>query len=371
MMINRDSLRKQHFMKLLTCINRTTLFRRLLGCSVLVLASWLLAGPGTQNLHVSSSLDRDFHGLALKSAWMHKHGMVQEAMTIFRANNASSLPKGRRVVVQTVGINTVHPNLDNHMSYSAKWGLDYALMDQRMIGYGRHTPAWLKIPATLALLELGYDFVMWLDQDALFANCNQSLDFFLDQMDQAGTSWLFSGDTLIINSGIVLFKNTQTTRDILLKIDILWYPGIDADIKVQENGAIAAYLAGARKPIRQDLQKAYEKADECYERQNQQLCEDIKNGNKSALEHIGVDPTLLQHISYVPKLAINAYLSDLVSPILSRNTQTPAHHLGQKREPYDSIFIFHCAGQGDKEACKQQFLGITHRNQGSLVCHKT
>jgi hypothetical protein len=263
------------------------------------------------------------------------------------------------VVVLTISIGEVHHTRDNHMSYCSKWGLDYALVGRRMIGHESREPHWQKLSASLALMELDYDFVFWIDGDALIADCTKSPDRFLDQMDLAGTSWLFSGDTLIINSGVVLFKNTQVARDILLEIDLLWYPEWSNDMKLRDNAAMAAYLAGARKPSKQDLQKAYTRADECYEKKTLQFCSDIVQGNNRALQHIGVDPKLLQHISYVPKLAINAYLSDL--EYLGSNPQaTPLS---------DSIFIFHCAGQTDKAACIQTFLDISHTS--TLVCQRT
>ena len=175
-----------------------------------------------------------------------------------------SAPPSRRVAIQTVNIDAVHLALSNHISYTAKWGSDYVLVDQKLDP--TRSPKWQKIPATLELFEKHeYDYVMWMDSDAIFANCSKSIEPFLQQMELEGTSWLFSGDTLIVNSGQMIFKNTAAARDILKGIDALWFPHWDNQTHgLQDNAAVAAYIGGARRPIQAEVEAAYQRADVCY-----------------------------------------------------------------------------------------------------------
>jgi len=150
----------------------------------------------------------------------------------------------------------------------------------------------------------------------------------MDQMEQDKTSWLFSGDTLVINTGQMMWRNTQAARDILIGADKLWFP--EWTHPLNENAAIAAYLAGARRPNNTEILAAYEIADECFIHRNQQ-CEKLTSGSREALHMVSDD--LKQEITFVPKRAINSYGDDF--------------------EKGD--FIYHCAGQGDKKECMATF----------------
>lgn len=196
---------------------------------------------------------------------------------------------------------------------------------------------------------------MCMDGDALVTNLSLSLQPWIDKMTQENTSWLFSGDTLLINSGQQIFKNNNFTKTLLAEVDALWFlcnPKKWPCFGLYDNFAFAAYLGGARRdgvPVlnhdgtkrgRRKFEKmrhtyvgsAYKKSDECFivnvtiNPENQQ-CTWIAHGDRRALH--SVDEALQKEISFVPQRAMNSY--------------------GKNYVPGD--FIYHCAGIGDKDAC--------------------
>jgi len=232
-----------------------------------------------------------------------------------------------KVAVQTVAIgDQSRIALANHRAYCSKWGYHCEVLSQCL---DDRDPAWQKMPHTLNLFKRGYEYVFWVDADAFFTNCGKSLQSLIDKMEQDSSSWLFSGDTLIVNTGQMMWKNTQVARDMLIEADKLWFPEFSHPLK--DNAAIAAYLAGARRPIDAEILAAYEVADECHILQNQQF-QHLKSGSREALHMVSEE--LKQQISFVSKRAINSYEDDF-----------------QKGD-----FIFHCAGQGDKKECMTRFV---------------
>jgi galactosyl transferase GMA12/MNN10 family len=159
-----------------------------------------------------------------------------------------------RIAIQTLHItaNNQSINLDNaflrsHQQYADRWGYNNVLVTEAL---DHRTAHWQKIPATLRLFAQGYDYVMWMDGDALVTNLSLSLQPWIDKMTQENTSWLFSGDTLLINSGQQIFKNNNFTKTLLAEVDALWFlcnPKKWPCFGLYDNFAFAAYLGGARR----------------------------------------------------------------------------------------------------------------------------
>jgi hypothetical protein len=266
-----------------------------------------------------------------------------------------------RIAIQTINIigksNVVA--FDNHKSYANKWGYTYISVRERTVA--RTHPAWQKIPATILILN-DFDYVMWVDGDAFFMNCTISLEPLLHRMEHEQTSWLFSGDTNIVNSGQMIWKSNKITRQLLQDIDRLYYPKFRRYHTLFENGAIAAYLGGARQPDTADIDRGFNQVNRCWhdfqQLQNVSIpdpaltpfdeyppfCKLVEAGDRSALEAV-VDQSLLPHITFVSYRFINSYL---------RNYQ-----------PGD--FIFHCAGF-DKTICVDVFRDRFHVSPLSILC---
>jgi mannan polymerase II complex MNN10 subunit len=113
----------------------------------------------------------------------------------------------------------------NHLEYAAKHGYDYIYFDET-IDKSR-PPQWSKVKAVEYLLN-EYDWVWWLDVDALVINFDTKLENIIDNnYDMIFTANKYS----IISNGSSFYKNTQITknflnecytleRDILRNVDI-------------------------------------------------------------------------------------------------------------------------------------------------------
>eukprot|EP00977_Amphora_coffeiformis_P001707 scaffold336_cov196-Amphora_coffeaeformis.AAC.12 len=184
--------------------------------------------------------------------------------------------KRKGIAVQTVAIgNRSSIALVNQRTYCSKWGYHFKVLTKSLDE--RH-PAWQKIPFTLNLFDQGYDHVYWIDGDAFFTICNQSLQPLIDRMEQDNSTWLFSGDTLLINSGQMMWKKMPAARAILIGVDRLWFPKWDSLHLLRDNAAFAAYLTGARNAMGDEIRAAYRLADE--------QCGYLVSGSREALHAV-------------------------------------------------------------------------------------
>lgn len=104
--------------------------------------------------------------------------------------------------------------------YAEAWGCDVH------VAQGAFVPrpaAWHRVRLIPELLDQGYDFVLWLDADAMFVRFDRDAlleaeddrDLFLVQMD---VPWI-SKDVPVPNTGVMLARNARWTRDLF---DRLW-----------------------------------------------------------------------------------------------------------------------------------------------------
>lgn len=116
-----------------------------------------------------------------------------------------------KIAIATVNIGENNPIIQNHINYASKHGYDYFELD-RLLDSTRE-PKWQKFKMTEELFHLGYEYVLWMDADAFFAECDIRLDKFVDQMIHENSSMMFAGDrTLQVNSGVMLWRNTDVTN---------------------------------------------------------------------------------------------------------------------------------------------------------------
>jgi len=100
--------------------------------------------------------------------------------------------------------------------YAEKHGYDFILISEPYDSAVTH--AWQKIPAMIDLLDKGYDFVMYIDTDAVFNKHNITIESIIAK---------YPGDILICsdetnsagryktNGGAVIAKNTEKARYLL------------------------------------------------------------------------------------------------------------------------------------------------------------
>ena len=76
--------------------------------------------------------------------------------------------------------------------------------------YNDRKPNWNKLPFLLEALNSGYDYVVWMDSDAIVANPSFDVSSLLDDHDI-----YFSQDCYGLNSGVFALKNSDISRQLL------------------------------------------------------------------------------------------------------------------------------------------------------------
>jgi hypothetical protein len=100
--------------------------------------------------------------------------------------------------------------------YAQKKNYDFILFKQRLSN--DRAPQWDKIKAIEKCFNLGYKYVFWIDSDAYF-NGNTSLEEFLDNENEIYIcdDLRNSNKKCLINTGTILIKNTEYTRELISK----------------------------------------------------------------------------------------------------------------------------------------------------------
>lgn len=102
--------------------------------------------------------------------------------------------------------------------YSEKHGYDFILKTKPYDSSVNH--AWQKIPALIELLDKGYDFVMYIDADAVFYKTEITIESIIKKYpgdiimcsDEKNSAGLYK-----INGGTVIAKNTEKSKYLLEK----------------------------------------------------------------------------------------------------------------------------------------------------------
>ncbi|MCB9799927.1 MAG: hypothetical protein H6757_04130 [Candidatus Omnitrophica bacterium] len=111
--------------------------------------------------------------------------------------------------------------------YAQKYGYEYRFLDNV---YSDRPMSWSKVLVIQALFQEGYDFVFWIDADAMFVQLDQDIS---DQIDDQHDIYLVSHDGeggQTPNCGVWLIRNTRETRHMLKElwaredcINALWW----------------------------------------------------------------------------------------------------------------------------------------------------
>ena len=114
----------------------------------------------------------------------------------------------------------VHESNLNKIKYCERHDLDYRFYLGR--ASKRHAQ-WDKIQCVMQNLA-EYDYVVWMDSDAIFSNFDVSLEKLIEENSEYDA--LFCSDVcysegqnhLLVNSGVMVFKNTKWSFDVLSKV---------------------------------------------------------------------------------------------------------------------------------------------------------
>ncbi len=94
----------------------------------------------------------------------------------------------------------------NHKAYCDKHGYDYILYQGR---FSKRHPAWDKVKAIEEVLP-NYDYVLWIDTDAIFVDFNQKLESFIIYPERYnGYFCKDPAPTIYVNTGVFLIKNCE------------------------------------------------------------------------------------------------------------------------------------------------------------------
>ena len=96
--------------------------------------------------------------------------------------------------------------------YCKAHGFDFIFKDK--LYYTDKHPVWSKMPCMLDVMQQGYDYVVWLDADAIIANPRLDITGWFDYHDI-----YYSKDVYGLNFGVFALKNTPTAEAFLRDIE--------------------------------------------------------------------------------------------------------------------------------------------------------
>lgn len=168
---------------------------------------------------------------------------------------------------------------------------------------------WSKIPLIIKLLSHphSYDWVLWIDSDAIFYDMNKSVfdvithnNVFSSLRGINVAKFIFSNDiNSVINSGVMLFRKSHWTTSMLQEI---WKIGelfeLVHDSTIGEGGdndAFAVFLGGCNSTNirREELVACYQKTK-------------IDHAATNAIANSGVEEDILDHIAILPTSEFNS-----------------------------------------------------------------
>ena len=249
------------------------------------------------------------------------------------------------------------PVLELQVEYARRHGYDlYTYTDESEQPDESHAIHFWKMRSTQYLIEsgtTGCDYIFWMDSDAIIMNMSFSLENLIHWDGMEDTDIVLAADTLAANLAQSLWKFSRFTHQIL---EDSWNMGSFAPLV--ETGAFNAILGGCQPESSPEEKRAcYKKMDRWKNRAFAQ--EYFYPGNNSKIKEVVVNKSLLPHVKWVPKRAINSY---------------PFGYFGGQHRWGDPDFIVHCPStKGKAEAWWvwiQHFLYVAGRTgRDSLLPH--
>jgi predicted O-methyltransferase YrrM len=106
----------------------------------------------------------------------------------------------------------------NKQNYCAKHGYDF-IDDESIYNPSKPIP-WSKIPLLLKYIN-NYDYLVWIDADILIMNNKISIEHFIEKYNKF--DMIVGSDWRMINTGIMIIKNTDFCKQFIHQIDINEY----------------------------------------------------------------------------------------------------------------------------------------------------
>lgn len=221
-------------------------------------------------------------------------------------------------VIIVSGHSTIIPQeiYHNHHLYALHHNYNYSrfnTVDEQF--KKKHAPHWMKVAFMLNILneyttagELKFDWILWLDSDAIFVNMTRGIDdLILDFHIANNISFIFSADECIINSGVLLIKNTMWAKAMLQGV---WDIGLQLDKYPKigmgyDNAALIMFLVGC------NATSTYEQLLGCYFKgalgtKDKNVKNQFFRANQDVFKPI-IIPTIIPHIQILPHNSLNCY----------------------------------------------------------------
>lgn len=96
--------------------------------------------------------------------------------------------------------------------YCQNFGFDFIFKDK--LYYSDRSAVWSKIPCLLQIMQQDYDYVMWIDSDAIIANPKFNVTTLFDDHDI-----YYNVDVFGLNFGVFALKNSEISKAFLKDID--------------------------------------------------------------------------------------------------------------------------------------------------------
>lgn len=97
-------------------------------------------------------------------------------------------------------------------AYCFKHGYDFLFSNEQ--SFIDRPPAWSKLSHIQNALP-NYDWVMWIDDDAMFANHDIGLESIIETYGSSGKDIIIAKDMCYLNTGVVLYRNTDFVKRFL------------------------------------------------------------------------------------------------------------------------------------------------------------
>ena len=219
----------------------------------------------------------------------------------------------------------------NRQRYASKYGYVLVTSSDEQLAKGRKLE-WAKVHLIKDTLST-YDWVLWVDSDAVFTNGAPSIESILVDNGVDLTkpfellpSLYFSGDTNIANSGVLLFRKSAFALTVLNE---MW--NIETVVQVHgsgrqigmgaDNAALSVFLAGCNSSSTyNEMCKCYESSDVGYK--NHAISDAIRRADQSTFAKI-IPAHILRAVQPLPQISFNRYADD--AKFIFHTAGLPAH----------------------------------------------
>ena len=200
----------------------------------------------------------------------------------------------------------------NHKKYADRHQYAYVSGNNSLVT--NRPPHWTKIVLMENLLQK-YEWVMWLDGDAVILDTSRSIesiitDFGVLESKTPAKSMVFSGDTNAINTGVLLIRKSRFSLHMLSEV---WKIGLVMEKQGRigmglDNGAFSIFLAGCTgESSHKDMIRCYEKVDIGWkDRPVPEISNKIRAADPGVYQQM-VPEHLLKHLRPVPQIEWNYY----------------------------------------------------------------